>query len=151
MNPSNTTANFRYGYCTVMFFAESAQALPNPYAIGDLIYLRRFAFNIYSETFQGNSNPGTYCSWALLNGDINNKDFAQYQLSRNDLILSEEKYNSMFEPVRELREFGRRFLEKNSIVTSVPAGVTPKDSDMIVQVVRKNEQGIMRVRSSGKK
>jgi hypothetical protein len=65
--------------------------------------------------------------------------------------LSEEKYNSMFEPVRELREFGRRFLEKNSIVTSVPAGVTPKDSDMIVQVVRKNEQGIMRVRSSGKK
>lgn len=41
MNPSNTTANFRYGYCTVMFFADSAEALPNPYAIGDIIYLRR--------------------------------------------------------------------------------------------------------------
>jgi hypothetical protein len=57
----------------------------------------------------------------------------------------------MLEPVRELREFGRRFLEKSSIVTSTPAGVTPKDSDLIVQVVRKNEQGTMRVRSSGKK
>jgi hypothetical protein len=42
MNPANTTANFRYGYCTVMFFAENAEALPNPYSIGDIIYLRRY-------------------------------------------------------------------------------------------------------------
>lgn len=41
MNTSRTTANFRYGYCTVMFFSENIESLPNVFAIGDLIYLRR--------------------------------------------------------------------------------------------------------------
>jgi hypothetical protein len=41
MNTSNTTANFRYGYCTVMFFSENIENLPNVFSIGDLIYLRR--------------------------------------------------------------------------------------------------------------
>ena len=67
-------------------------------------------------------------------------------MSRADLNLSEEKYSSMRETVRELRDFTRRFLEKNSVLTSVPAGVNPKDQDFVVQVVRKNEQGVLRVR-----
>lgn len=44
MNTSRTTTNFRYGYCTVMFFAENIESLPNPFAIGDIIYLRRYFF-----------------------------------------------------------------------------------------------------------
>ena len=56
----------------------------------------------------------------------------------------------MKENVRDLREFARRFLEKNSVLLAVPAGVNPKDQDLVVQVVRKNEQGVLRVRD-GKK
>jgi hypothetical protein len=41
MNTSKTTAQFRYGYCTVMFFAENIENLPNPFSIGDILYLRR--------------------------------------------------------------------------------------------------------------
>ncbi len=52
----------------------------------------------------------------------------------------------MKENVRDLREFARRFLEKNSVLLAVPAGVNPKDQDLVVQVVRKNEQGVLRVR-----
>ena len=52
----------------------------------------------------------------------------------------------MKENVRDLREFARRFLEKNSVLLTVPAGVNPKDQDLVVQVVRKNEQGVLRVR-----
>jgi hypothetical protein len=48
----------------------------------------RFAFEIYDESFQARNNPSTYCSWALLHGDVQNKDFAEYQLSRSDLNLS---------------------------------------------------------------
>ena len=53
-----------------------------------LIYLR-FAFEVYDESFQARNNPASYCSWALLRGDIHNKDFAEYQLSRTDMNLSE--------------------------------------------------------------
>jgi len=41
MNTLKTTAQFRYGYCTVMFFAENIENLPNPFSIGDILYLRR--------------------------------------------------------------------------------------------------------------
>lgn len=150
MNIARTTVNFRYGYCTVMFFADKIEHLPNPFAIGDLIYLRRFAFEVYNQSFQARNNPYTYCSWALLHGDVLNKDFAEYQLSRIDMDLNDEKYNAMRETVKDLRDFSRRFLEKNSVILAVPAGVQPKDSDMVVQVIRKNEHGVMRVRNSQK-
>ncbi len=52
----------------------------------------------------------------------------------------------MRENVRNLREFSRRFLQKNTVLMTVPAGVSPKDQDLVVQVVRKNEQGLLRVR-----
>jgi len=52
----------------------------------------------------------------------------------------------MKENVKDLREFTRRFLQKNSVLLTVPAGVNPKDQDFVVQVVRKNEQGVLRVR-----
>ena len=52
----------------------------------------------------------------------------------------------MRENVRDLREFSRRFLQKNTVLLAVPAGVNPKDQDFVVQVVRKSEQGTLRVR-----
>lgn len=56
----------------------------------------------------------------------------------------------MKENVRDLRDFTRRFLQRNTVLLTVPAGVNPKDQDLVVQVVRKNEQGVLRVRD-GKK
>lgn len=35
---------------------------------------------------------------------------------------------------------------KHTVLLTVPAGVNPKDQDLVVQVVRKNEQGVLRVR-----
>lgn len=61
--------------------------------------------------------------------------------------LNDDKYNAMRDTVKDLRQFSRRFLEKNSVILAVPAGVQPKDTDMIVQVLRKNEHGVMRVRN----
>ena len=52
----------------------------------------------------------------------------------------------MKENVQNLREYGRFFMEKNSILMPVPAGTNPKDQDMVVQVIRKNEQGVLKVR-----
>lgn len=44
----------------------------------------------------------------------------------------------MRENVRDLREFTRRFLQRNTVLLAVPAGVNPKDQDLVVQVVRKS-------------
>ena len=49
MNNARTTANFRYGYCTVMFFSENIESLPNPFAIGDILYLRRYIFSLVKD------------------------------------------------------------------------------------------------------
>lgn len=49
MNNARTTANFRYGYCTVMFFSENIESLPNPFAIGDILYLRRYIFSLIKD------------------------------------------------------------------------------------------------------
>lgn len=55
---------------------------------GTLWFKLRFAFEVYDESFQARNNPSSYCSWALLHGDVQNKDFAEYQLSRSDLNLN---------------------------------------------------------------
>ena len=52
----------------------------------------------------------------------------------------------MKESVGNLREFSNNFLGKNSVLTTVPAGVNPKDHDLVVQLSRKNEKGVLRVR-----
>lgn len=44
----------------------------------------------------------------------------------------------MKEKIQELRDFSRLFLQKNTVLMTVPAGVTPKDQDYVVQIVRKN-------------
>lgn len=61
MNTARTTANFRYGYCTVMFFSENIESLPNPFAIGDILYLRRYIFylnkDLHSKSMTKVSKP----------------------------------------------------------------------------------------------
>lgn len=55
---------------------------------GTFLTYKRFAFEVYDESFQARNNPATYCSWALLHGDAQNKDFAEYQLSKADFNLN---------------------------------------------------------------
>jgi len=70
----------------------------------------RFAFEVYDQGFQARNNPSSYCSWALLHGDIQNGGFSEYQLSKANLNFNDEKYISMKDTIRSLREFSRKFL-----------------------------------------
>jgi hypothetical protein len=45
-----------------------------------------------------------------MHGDVQNIDFAEYQLSRSDLNLKDPKYDSMKEKVLRLREYAKFFL-----------------------------------------
>jgi hypothetical protein len=49
--------------------------------------------------------------------------------------------------VKELKKFGRKFFEANSILSSLPPGVVPKDKDIIVQIIKKNEYGVLKLRN----
>ena len=59
----------KYAYLTVFFYGPKIEDLPNPQRIGDLLYLRRFSFGKYNDSFQGHYIEAQYCSWALLNSD----------------------------------------------------------------------------------
>lgn len=41
LNVDKSSFTFKYCFCTVMFFADSPDMLPNPQCLGDIIYLRR--------------------------------------------------------------------------------------------------------------
>jgi hypothetical protein len=57
------------------------------------------------------------------------------------MILEDEKYNSIRPVVRELRVFGRKYIESHSIVKALSPGVNTKDEDYVVKLVRKLENG----------
>lgn len=59
----------KFPYLTVFFYSALIEELPNPKHIGDLLYLRRFSFGHYNESFQGHYLNTAYCSWALAEGD----------------------------------------------------------------------------------
>lgn len=71
--------------------------------------------------------------------------FANYQSSRLNLNIEEEKFANLHGPLQELRNFGRRFLENNSIAKVVSSGTSPKDEDWIVKLLMKGNQGRLRV------
>lgn len=69
-----------------------------------------------------------------------------YQASRADLNLQdEEKFPELFSRVRQLSRFAREYLATTSVVTILPTGIVPKDRDLIVKVVRRTEEGTLRV------
>jgi hypothetical protein len=129
----------KYPYLTVFFYAPKLEDLPNPRFIGDVLYLRRFSFGRYNESFQGHFLEAQYCSWALLAGEGNETN--QYQASRMDMNLSEEKYAGVLSRVRQLQKFAREYLSTTSILSILPTGIVPKDTDLIVKVVKRSEEG----------
>lgn len=139
-NTSRYSPHLKYSYLTVFFYSAKIEDLPNPRHLGDLLYLRRFAFGKYNESFQGHYLEQQYCSWALLSGDSNDLD--EYQASRLDLNLhDEEKYPELFNRVRQLNKFAHEYLSVTSVVSILPTGIVPKDADLIVKVVKRTEEG----------
>ena len=140
-NTAKYNPHQKYSYLTVFFYGPKIEDLPNPQRIGDLIYLRRFSFGKYNDSFQGHYIEAQYCSWALLNLDPHT-DLEEYQSSRVDLNLGEEeKYPNLNARARDLRDFSREYLSNTSVITILPTGINPKDKDVIVQVIKKNEDG----------
>lgn len=86
-NTSKYNPHQKYSYLTVFFYSAKIENLPNPRHIGDLLYLRRFSFGKYNESFQGHYLETHYCSWAILNGDSN--DLEEYQASKLELNLQD--------------------------------------------------------------
>jgi hypothetical protein len=140
-NTSRYNPHQKYSYLTVFFYSPKIEDLPNPRRIGDLLYLRRFSFGKYNDSFQGHYLETQYCSWALLSGE--SADLEEYQASRVDLNLQDEdKYPELQTRVRQLTHFAREYLATTSVVTILPTGIVPKDRDLIVKVVKRTEEGL---------
>lgn len=45
-NMAKSTNGLKFGYCTVTVFAKRPEELPDPRVLGDIIYLRRYKFEI---------------------------------------------------------------------------------------------------------
>lgn len=86
-NTTRYSPHLKHPYLTVFFYSPKIEDLPNPKQLGDILYLRRFAFGKYNESFQGHYLEHQYCSWALISGEA--KDLEQYQASRLDLNLQD--------------------------------------------------------------
>lgn len=56
-------------------------------------------------------------------------------------LSDEEKYPKLSWRVKELRHFSKEYLSTTSVISILPTGITPKDTDVIVQVTKKNEDG----------
>lgn len=89
-----------------MFFGKTPDELPSPTSIGQLIYLRRYDFNIWNNKFQAKKTAGNISSWVLIGNDINDTRDC-IRSSRDDFDLNSEKYIHLISPVHELRLFTR--------------------------------------------
>jgi len=56
--------------------------------------------------------------------------------------LREEKYQNLAHRIKTLRKWARGYLSTTSILSILPTGIVPKDTDLIVQVTRRNEEEI---------
>lgn len=59
--------------------------------------------------------------------------------------MDDEKFKNLLPSLQELRSFGRKFLESNSIAKVITSGNTPKDEDWIVKLNLQGNQGRLRV------
>ena len=69
--------------------------------------ISRFSFGHYNESFQGHYVNQNYCSWALIDGDAKSVNPEEYQTSREDMNLEEEKYQNLTTRIRQVRALGR--------------------------------------------
>jgi hypothetical protein len=66
-----------------------------------------------------------------------------YQASKTDMNLGDEdKYPELFTRVTQLSRFAHEYLATTSVVAILPTGIIPKDQDIIVNVVRRTEEGV---------
>lgn len=82
-----------------------------------------------------------YCSWALVQGDTDSIHPEEYQASRGDMNLEDEKYQNLPSRIRQVRKFGAEYLATTSILSILPTGIHTKDQDIIVKVVKTTEEG----------
>ena len=85
-----------------------------------------------------------------MDGNHELDNFANYQSSRLNLNIEDDKFRSIQAPLQELRSFARRFLESNSIAKVISAGQAPKDEDWIVKLTLKGSYGRLRVSTGNK-
>lgn len=102
-------------YCTVMIFGKTPNDLPRPNKFGQILYLRRYTFNMWEGKFQAKKTQNDISSWVLFKGGCNQMGFGDYQASKPNISLEDEKYTSLISPLRELRSFGRQYLAKESL------------------------------------
>ena len=76
-----------------------------------------------------------------MNGDTKSVNPEQYQASREDMNLEDEKFLNLTSRIRAVRAFGREYLSSTSILSILPTGINTKDFDLIVEVTRRSEDG----------
>ena len=81
----------------------------------------------------------------MFDGNSDLENFNNYQSSRLNLNIEEEKFKILLPVLDDLRRFGRTFLESNSISKVIPSGHSPKDEDWIVKLTLKGSHGRYRV------
>lgn len=57
-------------------------------------------------------------------------------------LQDEDKYPDLLARVRQLNHFAHEYLGTTSVLTILPTGITPKDQDLIVKVVKRTEEGL---------
>lgn len=57
-------------------------------------------------------------------------------------LQDEDKYPDLLSRVRQLSHFSHEYLSTTSVLTILPTGISPKDRDLIVRVVRRTEEGL---------
>jgi hypothetical protein len=55
--------------------------------------------------------------------------------------LGDEKFQNLAGRIRQLRRFAHEYLSTTSILSILPTGIVPKDTDIIVQVLKVTEEG----------
>lgn len=115
-----------------MFFGKTPEDLPQPTKIGQVLYLRRYDFNIWNDKFQAKRTAGNISSWILFSGDASQAGFNYISTSRPDISLNSDKYLHLFSPIRELRHFSTSYLKEHSVLSAVD--VKTKDFDLVLKV-----------------
>jgi len=77
----------------------------------------------------------------LADGDTQSPNAEEYQTSKADINLGDEKYQNLTTRIRQLRKFGRDYLSTTSVLSILPTGIHTKDIDMTVKVAKRTEDG----------
>lgn len=130
-----------------MFHASVVSELPAPTIVGQVLYLRRFNFNIWNGKFQARRFSSKISSWMLLEGSCHEEEFDKYNSSRSQLNINSERFSQLKSSIRELRNFGSKYLASHSVnrVNKI------NTSDMDLTLVVKDSMGKDYILTNGAK